>query len=134
MENSTIDKLAWINIKNGKILMVRTKGKDKFYNPGGKREGDENDVQALSRELKEELSVNVITSTAKLFQIYKAQADKKPEGVMVQMTCYTCDYEGDLKNANEIEEIAWLDSSNLDIISAVGKIIFEDLKLKKLID
>ena len=45
--NKVIDKLAWIFIEDGKLLMVRSKGKELFYLPGGKREAGESDEQAL---------------------------------------------------------------------------------------
>ena len=52
MENQIIDKLAWMRIENQKMLCVRTRGKDKFYNPGGKRKDGETDMQALVREVE----------------------------------------------------------------------------------
>jgi 8-oxo-dGTP diphosphatase len=48
-----IDKLAWIHIVDGKILCAISKGKDTCYLPGGKREGNETDHEALIREIKE---------------------------------------------------------------------------------
>jgi len=36
-----IDKLAWIEIKDGKILSTKSFGKEKYYIPGGKREAAE---------------------------------------------------------------------------------------------
>ena len=54
-----IDKVAWIHIKDKKILATLSKGKKVFYIPGGKREGDETDEQTLFREIKEELDVEV---------------------------------------------------------------------------
>lgn len=60
MSSSTfIDKLAFIYLNNRQILMTLSKGKDTYYIPGGKREGDESDEAALMREVKEELSVNI---------------------------------------------------------------------------
>ena len=47
-----IDKLAWVHIIDGRILMTRTEGREKYYIPGGKREHGENDAKALSREIK----------------------------------------------------------------------------------
>lgn len=129
-----IDKLAWMRIENGKLLCVRTRGKDKFYNPGGKREGNETDEQALIREIKEELNVDIIPETIKPFDVYSAQADGKAEGVIVKMTCYSADYTGTLKASDEIAEYAWLDTSNMDVISAVGQIIFRELKSQGLIN
>lgn len=50
------DKLAWIYIKNRKILSTRSKGKNVWYIPGGKREKGESGKEALIREVKEELT------------------------------------------------------------------------------
>ena len=61
-----IDKLALVYIRDGKMLMTRSRGKDKFYNPGGKRETGETNIQALIREIKEEMSVDIIPESIKL--------------------------------------------------------------------
>lgn len=130
-----IDKLAWIHIKDKKILSTRSKGKDAWYLPGGKRENGESDKEALIREINEELSVNLIPETIKYLNTFKAQAHGQPEGVFVQVMCYTADYEGDLKVAAEIEEMDWL-VSNIDpkLLSPVDLIIFDYLKKKDLIE
>ena len=39
--NNYIDKLAFIQIKDRKVLETLSRGKDKWYTPGGKREGEE---------------------------------------------------------------------------------------------
>ena len=59
METKIIDKLAFIYLKDAKVLMARSRGKDIFYIPGGKREGNETDEQALMREVSEELNVAI---------------------------------------------------------------------------
>ena len=43
------------------------------------------------------------------------------------MTCYLADFDGELKANSEIQEIRWLNYSDLDKISPVDKLIFEDL-------
>ncbi|WP_299617722.1 NUDIX domain-containing protein [uncultured Tenacibaculum sp.] len=125
-----IDKIAWIETKNGKILSTRSKGKEKFYIPGGKREDNESDEETLIREIKEELSVVIIKDTIEYLGAFKAQSDGAKEGVLVKMTCYKAKFEGTLLADNEIEEIQWLDSSHTDIISEVDKKIFSFLKEK----
>ena len=54
-----ISKIAWIHIEDRKVLMVRTRGKDTFYFPGGKPEKLESNAQALERELREELEFDL---------------------------------------------------------------------------
>ena len=107
MNKEHIDKLAWIYINDRKILVTRSKGKDVCYIPGGKREKGETDKQALIREIKEELSVDLIPESLRFSGIFKAQANGKPEGVIVQMTCYEGKFTGELKANAEIEDVVW---------------------------
>lgn len=130
-----IDKLAWVYIKDRKILSTRSKGKNAWYIPGGKREGKETDIQALLREVKEELTVDLIKDSIKYLETFKAQAHGKPEGVLVQMTCYTANYKGNLKPSAEIEEMTYLASdTNPNLLSPVDRIIFAYLKDRNIID
>ena len=128
-----IDKVALIVTNNGSILSTKSKGKNKYYIPGGKRENDESDEQTLIREIKEELSVDIITESIEYVGTFKAQSDGAKEGIIVKMTCYKANYKGDLIADNEIEEIRWLNFSDLEIISEVDKIIFKHLKDKGLL-
>lgn len=129
-----IDKIAFIYLKNGKILSSLSKGKDTYYIPGGKRENNETDEETLIRECKEELSIEIKRDTLKYYGTFKAQAHGKAEGIIVKMTCYMADFEGELKANSEIQELKWLDYSNLNVkISPVDQLIFEDLYNKKLI-
>lgn len=132
-EMMIIDKIAFIYINNGKILSTRSRGKDKYYIPGGKREPGESDLETLMREIEEELSVLIVPSTVKYIGTYQAQAHGHAEGVMVKMTCYSADYTGELRANSEIEEIVWLASKDTDKISPVDQLIFADLKRKEIL-
>lgn len=104
-----IDKLAWLYVDNGKLLNARSKNKTLFYLPGGKREQGESDQQALIREIKEEISVDLIPSSIKYATTFKAQADSENSDVIVKLTCYYADFQGELTPAAEIEEIQFID-------------------------
>jgi 8-oxo-dGTP pyrophosphatase MutT (NUDIX family) len=127
---SEIDKIAYIRVENGKILSTKSKGKTKYYNPGGKRENNETDEETLIREIREELNVSIISATIKYFGTFKAQADSHKAGVIVKMTCYTAEFEGNLEPCSEIEEIKWLSYAERDEVSEVDKLIFDFLKEK----
>lgn len=128
-----IDKLAWIRIENKKILSTRSKGKDTYYFPGGKREAGETDEKALIREIKEELTVDLIPESLRFFGKFEAQAHGHQAGTKVVMTCYMADYEGVLTPNAEIEEIAWLNYQDKERSSAVDQIIFDYLKQSDLV-
>lgn len=130
---TVIDKVAFLYLQDGKILSTRSKGKDKYYIPGGKREAGESDIETLVREVKEELSVDIIESSAKLYGVFEAQAHGKAEGVIVKMTCYTAEFTGELKADSEIAEIVWLTTADMEAVSPVDKLIFADLKQKGLL-
>lgn len=129
-----IDKLAWMYIQDRKVLFVREKGKDAFYSPGGQREAGETDEQALTREIKEELSVDLVPETIKYAHTFTAQAHGKPEGVMVEIKYYTGDFVGDLQPASEIEELAYFQSSDAHKTSATGILFLQWLREQHVID
>jgi ADP-ribose pyrophosphatase YjhB (NUDIX family) len=129
-----IDKLAFIEIRNKRLLSARSDGKELFYLPGGKRELGESDSQALIREIQEELTVNLNPESLELYGVFTAQAHNHPEGVMVQMTCYSARYSGSLKASSEIAELAWLGMADKDRTSLVDHIIMDQLYAEDLID
>ncbi len=129
-----IDKIAFIYLKDKKILSTLSKGKDAYYIPGGKREGNETDEECLIRECKEELTIDIKRDTIHYYGTFKAQAHGKAEGIIVKMTCYEADFDGILKADSEIQEVTWLEYKDLDKISPVDKLIFEDLHKKGLLD
>ncbi|BCJ39024.1 DNA mismatch repair protein MutT [Actinocatenispora thailandica] len=122
-----IDKVAWLWLRDGQILSTRSRGKDTYYLPGGKREPGESDVQTLVREIAEELSVDIVAASAVHAGTYQAQAHGHPDGVLVRMTCYTADHAGTPTASSEIEEVRWLGYADRDLVSPVDRIIFADL-------
>ncbi|MEU9024506.1 NUDIX domain-containing protein [Actinomadura sp. NPDC048394] len=127
MTGRTIDKIAWILLDGGRILSTRSRGKDVYYLPGGKREPGESDAQTLVREVKEELTVDVLPDTAAHLGTWEAQAHGHGGGVTVRMTCYTAEYSGTPAPSSEIEEVAWLGYADRDRVSPVDQLIFDDL-------
>jgi 8-oxo-dGTP diphosphatase len=124
---TVIDKIAWIQLEGGRILSTRSRGKDVYYLPGGKREPGETDVQTLVREIDEELAVAIAPASAVPAGTFEAQAHGHATGVAVRMTCYTAEYRGTLTASSEIEELAWLTYADRERVSPVDQIIFDHL-------
>ena len=126
-----IDTLAWIHIIDGRILCTRSHGKKTYYIPGGKREIGESDTQTIFREIKEELSVDLIIPTLDFIGIFEGQADGHKPGILVRRTCYSGNYEGKLLPNSEIAEIVWLNYRDRHLVSEVDQMIFDFLKDKE---
>jgi 8-oxo-dGTP diphosphatase len=129
-----IDKLAWLCIQDKRLLCARSKGKDTFYIPGGKREAGESDQAALIREIKEELSVDIIPETIKYACAFKEQAHDKPSEIQVKITCYTAEFTGQIQANAEIEEVVWLTNETKLKCSLVARIIIDWLQSEGMIE
>lgn len=123
-----VDKIAFIELRNHQILSTKSKGKTKYYIPGGKRDIGESDEETLVREVQEELNVDIDRKTIEYVGTFKAQSDGAKAGVLVKMTCYKAKFIGVPMPSSEIEEIKWLNYKDLELISAVDKLIFRHLK------
>src|SRR5688572_4933643 len=128
--SNLIDKLAWIHIAERKILSTRSRGKDTYYIPGGKREVGESDDAALIREIREELDVDLVPESLTYLGTFEAQAHGKAEGVIVRMTCYTGAYQGNIKPSSEIEEVVWFAHADKLKTAPVDHLIFDWLKAR----
>ena len=131
--NKEIDKLAWLYIQEGKLLSARSKNKTLFYIPGGKRELGESDEQALVREIKEEISVDLIPSSIKYAETFKAPADVKNNDTIVKLTCYFADFTGELSPDAEIEEIDFISHQNKSRCSIGSIKVMDWLKAQHLL-
>jgi 8-oxo-dGTP pyrophosphatase MutT (NUDIX family) len=127
-----IVKSAALFIRNRKLLVVRSKGKDVFYAVGGKPEPDETDIQCLHREVKEEIECNV--TSERYYQTFVgSSSDKKSILVMI---CFFVELDQEPKASSEIEEILWADSQTASEIlgSFMRDFIFPALKREDLVD
>lgn len=122
-----IDKIAWIRIVDKKILSTLSRNKTVYYLPGGKREPGESDIACLQREIREELSVELLTDSIRYIGVFEAQAHGHAEGIIVKMTCYSADYGGEIVPNNEIDHFTWLAYKDRDRCSVVDQLIFDYL-------
>jgi 8-oxo-dGTP diphosphatase len=113
MSERTISVVAaLIRDNDGRVLLVRKRGTSAFMQPGGKRDVDESDVAALSREIAEELGCQVVAETARPLGVFDCAAANEP-GYRVQAAVYAVDVEGMVEPKAEIDEVVWVDPAAL---------------------
>ena len=90
--------------------MTRSRGKQGFFLPGGKRNPEESDHAALQREILEELSAEIDPGSLQAFKHYVEQAFEEPDGVKVSLRTYLGVLTRSPVPTNEIAEIRWRNS------------------------
>lgn len=123
-----IEKVGLAAFDGERLLVVRKRGGSLFILPGGKPEGEEGDLAALSRELDEELGCSV--SSPSLSGVFTDRAAGISDAVVV-VRLYQGDLVGDPVPQAEIEELAWLDirkSNSLPLAPSIINGILPHLK------
>lgn len=110
MEPKIIKKIGFGIFKDKKILMVRShKNTEVFYLIGGKVEEGENDEECVTREVKEEIGVDIIPGTLKLLTEFNGPADGR-ENTLLDMKFYTGEFTSNPTPSREIAELGYFDS------------------------
>ncbi|MBF0713370.1 NUDIX domain-containing protein [Gemella sp. GH3] len=99
--------------KENNILALKKKNNNShFILPGGKINDKEENFEALIRELKEELQINV--SKEQLTYLGKINSISQFENLPLEADVFIVKYEGTFQVANEIESFSWLNIDNID--------------------
>ena len=107
-----IDVVAAIIKKNNNYLIVQRNKKKhmglKWEFPGGKVENNESFKQALSREIKEELNIEI--------NIHEkiAKENYKDSKINIILHYYLCSHKNGIIELSEHEQLAWVDKKNLN--------------------
>ena len=101
-----ITVVGLVHVEAGRLLVVRSRNKKAFYLPGGKIEPGETPADAVRREVREELGIEL--ERPEVLKRYVAPAYGEGEGAMVDMTCFTASLLGTPRPTSEIAELTYV--------------------------
>lgn len=107
---------ALILDSTGRALLVRKRGTEAFMQAGGKIEAGEAPLDALRRELKEELTIDLTVEPEHLGRFSAPAANE--EDRIVEAEIFLLRFEGEVFPAAELEEVRWVDPVAPDVVLA----------------
>lgn len=97
---------------DGRMLLVRKRGTAKFMLAGGKIDAGETALEALRREVAEELGCGIAGAAQPLGRFSAPAAFEA--GHVVEADLFAVTLDGEIQLAAEIEEVVWHDPNDLD--------------------
>jgi 8-oxo-dGTP diphosphatase len=102
--------VALLSRSDGRTLVVRKRGTVTFIQPGGKIESGEAPIDAVCREVEEELGLRVGAAELTFAGRFEGPAVNEPDCSVVAHAFYLT-VDATVSAAAEIAELAWIDPS-----------------------
>ena len=99
---------ARVTDPDGRCLLVRKAGSSVFMQAGGKLEPGESALDALARELREELGLELDESSAEYLGVFRAKAANE-DNTIVSAAVFALETAFEIRPRGEIEEVVWID-------------------------
>ena len=100
---------AIITDATGRTLLVRKRGTTAFMQAGGKIEPGESALQALVRELQEEVGLEVDLDTTEYLGSFRAEAANEPDTV-IRAEVFAMAIDRIVVPGDEIEQVIWIET------------------------
>lgn len=120
-----------VTLSNNKMLLAYSKNKKAWYLPGGKMDEGETAVEALVREVEEELSLTLSPGDLEYLLHVTAHAYGEPMDVIMEQDCFLYDLQEEIHASHEIGAVKYFSFEDylLEPVRVVGVIeVFNFLK------
>jgi 8-oxo-dGTP pyrophosphatase MutT (NUDIX family) len=98
-----------IVLKEGKLLLAYSNNKKAWYLPGGKVDANETVLEAIDREIREELNVRLDVCKLKFYCHITAPAFGEGNNVIMEQDCFIYPLNEGIHPSNEIGAINYFD-------------------------
>jgi 8-oxo-dGTP pyrophosphatase MutT (NUDIX family) len=105
----TLHTAGLVVIKEGKLLLAFSGNKNAWYLPGGKIDSGETSLQAIQREIKEELNIQMNPDLLEFYCHITAPAYGENKNILMEQDCFIYDLTEEIVASNEIDEVGYFD-------------------------
>ncbi|WP_234031241.1 NUDIX domain-containing protein [Mycetocola zhujimingii] len=121
-------------VRDRRVLMVRARGRDVLYMPGGKIDDGETAMDAAVREAREEVAVGLVPGTVHQLFTVVTQAHGEPDGRQVRMVVFSGVPDAEPRPSAEVSEVHWVTTADADRCPPAGTEVLKQLAALDLID
>ncbi len=99
-----------IVVKDRRLLLAYSNNKQAFYLPGGKTDKGETTREALIREVREELNIELAPQNLDFYSHITAPAFGEIAGIIMEQDCFLGELPGEPTPSAEIGELKYFDT------------------------
>lgn len=132
-----IYKASGIIVQDRQVLTTRSRGKSMYIQPGGKLEAGETETQAVIRELREEMGIEVTEADLEKIGNFYAEAAGQADKRLKLAAYLVKHFDGEPSPQSEVEEIRGFSSDvpeGIELASILEHDIIPELKARDMID
>lgn len=130
MITKTLSTADLISLRDKKLLLAFSRNKQAWYLPGGKVDAGEISIEALQREIEEELTLSIKTEELHYYCHISAPAYGENKNLIMEQDCFLYELHKEIVPTNEIEAVRFfsLDEYKSEPAQVVGVLdVFEKL-------
>ncbi|MBD0323179.1 MAG: NUDIX domain-containing protein [Aldersonia sp.] len=124
-------------VRDRKLLQTRSVRNPAFYMAGGKIDAGESPVEALHREIREELATGIVDGSLAELGVFEAEAYGHPQGTALHMTCFCAELTDEPRPAGEIAELRYFtvaEYAAMPHVAPGSMLVFRHLRALDLVD